>query len=41
MRKGSLQVIDSLKEIYGINFNIPLNTEIKMGNNWLDLKLIA
>ena len=40
MRKGSLEVIKSLKEIYGINFNIPLDTEVKIGYNWLDLKLI-
>ena len=41
MRKGSLQVIDSLKEIYGIDFNVPLDTEVKIGNNWLNLKLIT
>ena len=40
MRKGSSEVIKSLKEIYGINFNIPLDTEVKIGYNWLDLKLI-
>ena len=39
MHTGSLQVVDSLKETYGIDFNIPLDTEIKIGHNWLDLRL--
>ena len=40
MQTGSLQVVDSLQETYGINFNIPLDTEVKVGYNWLDLKLV-
>ena len=40
MRKGASKVIDSLKDTYGIDFNIPLDTEIKIGYNWLDLKTV-
>ena len=40
MRKGASKVIDSLKDTYGIDFNIPLDTEIKIGYNWLDLKIV-
>ena len=41
MQKGSANVINSLKELYGIEFNVPLDTEIKIGENWLDLALVA
>jgi len=41
MKQGSAKVIDSLKEIYDIDFNIPLDTEIKMGKNWLDMQVIT
>ena len=41
MRQGSAKVIASLKEIYNIDFNVPLDTEIKMGKNWLDMQVIA
>ena len=40
MRKGSSQVVNSLQEIYGINFNVPLDTEVKAGHNWLDLEVM-
>jgi DNA polymerase I-like protein with 3'-5' exonuclease and polymerase domains len=30
----------ALKEYYGINFNVPLDTEIKMGYDWLNMKEI-
>jgi len=40
MREGSSNVIKSLKEIYGIDFNVPLDTEIKIGYDWLDLKVV-
>ena len=36
--EGTASVIPALKEYYGINFNVPLDTEIKMGYNWLDMK---
>ena len=36
--EGTASVIPALDEYYGINFNVPLDTEIKMGYNWLDMK---
>jgi len=36
--EGTASVIPALKEYYGINFNIPLDTEIKMGYYWLNMK---
>jgi DNA polymerase I-like protein with 3'-5' exonuclease and polymerase domains len=38
--QGTASVIPALDEYYGINFNIPLDTEIKMGYNWLDMEEI-
>tara|TARA_R110002050_G_scaffold283328_2_gene431708 strand:- start:267 stop:467 length:201 start_codon:yes stop_codon:yes gene_type:complete len=40
MREGSAKVIESLKEIYDIDFNVPLDTEIKIGYDWLDLEVV-
>jgi DNA polymerase I-like protein with 3'-5' exonuclease and polymerase domains len=37
-KQGTASVIPALKEYYGINFNIPLDTEIKMGYDWLNMK---
>ena len=41
MQKGSANVIKSLQELYGIDFNVPLDTEIKIGENWLNLSLVT
>ena len=41
MRTGSAQVVDSLKELYGIDFNVPLDTEVKIGENWLNTNVVA
>ena len=38
--EGTASVIPALDEYYGINFNVPLDTEIKMGYNWLDMEEI-
>jgi DNA polymerase I-like protein with 3'-5' exonuclease and polymerase domains len=38
--QGTASVIPALKEYYGINFNVPLDTEIKMGYDWLNMKEI-
>ena len=35
---GCREVINSLKERYSIEFNVPLDTELKMGYDWLNLK---
>ena len=37
-KQGTASVIPALKQYYGINFNIPLDTDVKMGYNWLDMK---
>lgn len=37
-RQGTSSVVPSMKEYYGINFNVPLDSELKMGYNWLDMK---
>ena len=37
-RQVTASVIPALKEYYGINFNIPLDVEVKIGYNWLDMK---
>ena len=36
--EGTASVIPALDEYYGINFNVPLDTEIKMGYDWLNMK---
>ena len=33
-------IVESINKRYNINFNVPLDFEIKMGSNWLDLKQI-
>ena len=38
LKKGTADVIPHLKEYYNIDFNVPLDTEIKIGYNWLDMK---
>ena len=27
------------KDVYDIDFNVPLDVEVKIGNNWLDMGL--
>ena len=39
--QGTASVIPALKEYYGINFNVPLDTEIKMGYDWLNMKEVT
>ena len=36
--KGTSDVIPSLKTYYNINFNVPLDTESKIGINWLQME---
>ena len=38
VREGAGKVIPMLKTYYEIDFNIPLDTEVKMGYNWLEMK---
>ena len=37
---ATLNVIDSLKSYYNLNFNVPLDTETKVGYNWLEMQEI-
>ncbi len=37
---ATLNVIDSLKSYYDIDFNVPLDTETKIGYDWLDMNVI-
>ena len=37
-KQGASRVIPALKERYNINFNIPLDIEMKIGYNWLNLE---
>jgi len=36
--KGTADVIPALKKYYDINFNVPLDTELKIGYDWLNMK---
>jgi len=38
--KATRDVIDSLYNFYKIEFNVPLDTELKIGYNWLDMQEI-
>jgi len=37
-KQGTADVIPSLKKYYKINFNVPLDTETKIGINWLQME---
>jgi len=39
--KGANRVIPALKERYDINFNIPLDIEMKIGYDWLNLNEVT
>ena len=41
LNNGCLGVVSKMKDMYGINFNVPLDVELKVGSNWLDTKLYA
>ena len=38
LREGCSEVISSLQERYNIKFNVPLDTDLKIGYDWLNLK---
>jgi len=38
---GCLKVIQTMKEMYDIDFNVPLDVEIKVGSNWLETKVYS
>ena len=37
-KQGTADVIPALKKYYKINFNVPLDTELKIGYDWLNMK---
>tara|TARA_R110002050_G_scaffold135794_5_gene258775 strand:+ start:1084 stop:3126 length:2043 start_codon:yes stop_codon:yes gene_type:complete len=37
-REGTSNVIPALKQYYNINFNVPLDTELKIGYDWLNME---
>ena len=41
LNNGCLGVLNAMKDIYGIDFNVPLDVELKVGSNWLDTQLYA
>ena len=41
LNNGCLGVIQRMKDMYNINFNVPLDVELKVGSNWLDTKVYA
>jgi len=40
LRKGTGSVIESLHSFYDVEFNVPLDTEVKAGYNWLEMNEI-
>jgi len=40
LNSATKDVIESLHTFYNIEFNVPLDTEIKIGDNWLDMQEI-
>ena len=41
LRSGCLGVIQKMKDMYNIDFNVPMDVEIKVGSNWLETKVYA
>ena len=41
LRSGCLGVVQKMKDMYNIDFNVPMDVEIKVGSNWLDTKVYA
>lgn len=39
LNSGCLGVIQRMKDMYGIDFNVPLDVELKVGSNWLETKV--
>ena len=40
-KQGTADVIPALKQYYKINFNIPLDTELKIGSDWLNMEEVS
>ena len=37
-KKGTSDVIPALKQYYKIDFNVPLDTDLKIGYDWLNME---
>ena len=40
LHRGTDNVLQSLHDYYNIEFNVPLETEIKSGSNWLNMEVV-
>ncbi len=40
-KQGTADVIPALKQYYNIDFNVPLDTELKIGYDWLNMKEVS
>jgi len=40
-KQGTSSVVPAMKEYYGINFNVPLDSELKIGYDWLNMEEVA
>jgi DNA polymerase I-like protein with 3'-5' exonuclease and polymerase domains len=40
-KQGTADVIPALKQYYKIDFNVPLDTELKIGYDWLNMKEVS
>jgi DNA polymerase I-like protein with 3'-5' exonuclease and polymerase domains len=40
-KQGTADVIPALKQYYKIDFNVPLDTDLKIGNDWLNMKEVS
>jgi DNA polymerase-1 len=38
VKKGARNVVPMMKEHYDIDFNVPLDTDVKVGYNWLEMR---
>ena len=38
VKKGARNVVPMMKEYYDIDFNVPLDTDVKVGYNWLEMR---
>ena len=38
VKKGAKNVVPMMKEHYDIDFNVPLDTDVKVGYNWLEMR---
>ena len=41
LNNGCLGVIQRMKDTYSIEFNVPLDVELKVGSDWLNTNLYA